>query len=177
MMRQNKILKRGASSPTQARLFHSPSSHVSTLSVCKKIQSGERSKFRHRRAHLITSYRTNWLEFFVACVEFKVSFWRKDLLNFVRRCCSRERRQRAVAVEQPRAYHYKVTHLAHVFRSRKMSSEPLSNGNAPMCPAKILKSLPNVMPTDFVRPDLPSRCTWTKVKGEQPPSPHTKRPL
>lgn len=99
MMRQNKILDRGASSPTQARLFHrSPSSHGSTISVWK-YKAGERSKFRHRRAHLIRSYRSNWLEFFVACVELKVSCWRWDLLSFDRRWCSRERRQRAVAVE------------------------------------------------------------------------------
>lgn len=58
-----------------------------------------------------------------------------------------------------------------------MSSEPLSNGNAPLCPAKILSGLPNVMPSDFVRPDLPSKCTWIKAKGEQPKTPHTQRPL
>lgn len=58
-----------------------------------------------------------------------------------------------------------------------MSSEPLTNGNAPLCPFKILKDLPNVMPVDFVRPDLPSKCTWTKVKDEQAKSPHSKRQL
>lgn len=58
-----------------------------------------------------------------------------------------------------------------------MSSEPLSNGNARPCPFKILRSLPNVMPTDFVRPDLPSRCTWNQNKAEQTSSPHTKRQL
>ncbi|CRK96786.1 CLUMA_CG009942, isoform A [Clunio marinus] len=58
-----------------------------------------------------------------------------------------------------------------------MSNEPLSNGNLPLCPSKILKNLPNVLPADFVRPDLPSKCIWSKVKGEQSVSPHTKRPF
>jgi hypothetical protein len=60
-------------------------------------------------------------------------------------------------------------------RRTKMSSEPLSNGKAPLCPYKILKGLPNVMPADFVRPDQPSRCTWTKNKAEQKATPHSKR--
>lgn len=58
-----------------------------------------------------------------------------------------------------------------------MSSEPFSNGNAHLCPAKILKGLPNVMPADFVRPDQPSKCTWTREKTEQQTTPHTQRPL
>lgn len=49
--------------------------------------------------------------------------------------------------------------------------------SANICPAKVLKDVPNTMPENFVRPDLPSKCTWTVNKQVQKPSPHTKRPL
>jgi hypothetical protein len=51
------------------------------------------------------------------------------------------------------------------------------NGKPKLCPYKILKDLPNVMPSNFIRPDLPSKCTWMKNKSEQPTNPHTVRPL
>lgn len=34
----------------------------------------------------------------------------------------------------------------------------------------------NKMPEDFIRPDLPSRCTWSR-KANDLENPHTKRPL
>lgn len=54
-------------------------------------------------------------------------------------------------------------------------SDNKSNGTAKLCPYKILKDLPKVLPTDFVLPNLPSRCTWTSEKDQQ--SPHPKRSL
>lgn len=57
-----------------------------------------------------------------------------------------------------------------------MSQVTIANG-ANICPMKVLKDVPNVMPANFVRPDLPSRCTWTLNKEDQTPSPHTKKPL
>lgn len=57
-------------------------------------------------------------------------------------------------------------------------SEAQTNGtSARVCPIKMLKNLPVVMPENFVRPDQPSKCTWVKEKGEQPKNPHTKRQL
>jgi hypothetical protein len=57
------------------------------------------------------------------------------------------------------------------------SNEIQVNGKPKICPYKILKDLPNVMPSDFIRPDLPSKCTWVNKKSEQSESPHTFRPL
>jgi hypothetical protein len=37
--------------------------------------------------------------------------------------------------------------------------------------------IPEVLEADFVYPDLPSNCTWVQEKSEQPPTPHTVRPL
>lgn len=54
-------------------------------------------------------------------------------------------------------------------------SETKLNGTTKLCPYKILKDLPKVLPADFVLPNLPSRCTWTSEKNQQ--SPHPKRTL
>lgn len=49
------------------------------------------------------------------------------------------------------------------------------NGKKPqLCPYKILKDLPAVLPDNFVRPDQPSKCTWTKAKDNQVNNPHSK---
>lgn len=50
-----------------------------------------------------------------------------------------------------------------------------SNGTPNLCPYKILKDLPKVLPVDFVLPNLPSKCTWTSDKNQQ--SPHAQRGL
>ncbi|KAG5683862.1 hypothetical protein PVAND_013124 [Polypedilum vanderplanki] len=47
--------------------------------------------------------------------------------------------------------------------------------NGQLCPYKILKDLPKVLPSDFILPNLPSRCTWTSDKNKQAASPHPKR--
>lgn len=57
-------------------------------------------------------------------------------------------------------------------------SEAKSNGNSNnLCPYKILKDLPKVLPPDFILPNLPSKCTWTVDKTKQAESPHAKRGL
>lgn len=37
--------------------------------------------------------------------------------------------------------------------------------------------MPSKLQSDFVYPDLPSKCTWEPDKSKQPPTVHSVRPL
>lgn len=54
------------------------------------------------------------------------------------------------------------------------------NGNHPQCPTHIrfeaVENCPDILESDFVFPDLPSKCTWNRNHPNEASS-HTKRPL
>lgn len=60
---------------------------------------------------------------------------------------------------------------------KPIMSEVTTNGTANLCPYKILKDLPKVLPPDFILPNLPSKCTWTKDTASTAASPHAKRTM
>lgn len=63
---------------------------------------------------------------------------------------------------------------------KNISSNGISSKKSSKCPAHIqfksAREFPDKLESDFVYPNLPSKCTWDRTQLDQL-SPHTHRPL